>query len=102
MPSCAAAIAVARQWFDCSPPQVMTGRLLRDRVGEQELELADLVAHQLEPVRSSRLIQIRGAEAFAVAEPVAAGRSVRELQPRWFEIDEPFEHRRKECHDGTA
>ena len=48
MPSWAAAIAVARAWFDCSPPHVITCVAFCGlRLGEQVLELADLVARQL-------------------------------------------------------
>ena len=40
-------MAVARQWFDCSPPQVITvSAPVGGGLGEEELELADLVARQ--------------------------------------------------------
>ena len=50
MPSFAATAATWRVWFDCTPPMVTRVSAVRgDGVGDDVLELADLVAPEREP-----------------------------------------------------
>ena len=69
-------------------------RVLRLRLGDQVLELADLVARSSLPVWSSRLIQNR-VPSTAVAQPVAAGRRVGEPDARRLGIEQLLEHAEK-------